>query len=82
MPPSSESSRLKQQNELLADRLAMLLVICKARTDDWNPWFRDSFYDGDSGDEIREWPSYRTAKLIVANMLRRQADEMAAMPLS
>ena len=70
MPQSKESS----QNKLLADRLAILLVICQSRTGDWDPWFRDGLYDGDVGDEIREWPAYRTAKQIVAHMLRRQND--------
>jgi len=66
MPPYNESSRL------LADRLAILLVICKSRTGSWNPFFLDRFYEGAAAEEIRDWPDYKTAKQIVANMLRRE----------
>lgn len=71
MPPCNESSRL------LADRLAILLVLCKSRTGDWHPYFLDRFYDGEVGEEIRDWPEFVTAKQIIANWLRRQANEMA-----
>ena len=71
---------LKQANRrigFLADRMALLLVICKSRSQDWNPWFRDAMYDAEDsmGVEIREWPEYTTAKDIIRNMLRKFDNE-------
>lgn len=61
----------------LADRMAILLVICKSRYGDWNPFFRDGMYDdeGSMGEEIRSWPDYQTAKDVVREMLRRHDNE-------
>ena len=68
----------KKQTErvaFLADRMAILLVICKSRTGDWNPWFREGMYEGPTGEEIRGWPDYQTAKDIIREMLRRHDNE-------
>jgi len=51
--------------------MAILLVICKSRTGDWNPWFREGFYEGSTGEEIRGWPDYRTAKDVIREMIRK-----------
>jgi hypothetical protein len=61
----------------LADRMAILLVVCKSRYgDDWNPWFREGLWvdEGALGEEVRAWPEYQTALEIVRNMLRKQDD--------
>jgi len=56
--------------------MAILLVICKSRTGDWNPWFREALYNGDGhmGEEIRGWPEYRTAMDVIRNMMRKFDD--------
>lgn len=67
-------SRIK----LLADRLAILLVICNARDeDDWNPWALDRTYNdpGSLGDSIRKMRDYNTAKGIVRRWLESQDKE-------
>lgn len=61
--------------KLLADRLAILLVICNARDeDDWNPWALDRAYDepGGMGDSIRKMRDYNTAKTIVRRWIETQ----------
>lgn len=60
--------------KLLADRLAILLVICNARDeDDWNPWALDRTYDGEGqmGDAIRKMQDYKTATGIVRRWLKK-----------
>jgi len=66
-------------NELqfLADRMAILLVVCKQRHGgSWVPWFQEDMYEaeGSLGDEIREWPEYQQALNIVRLMLRKYRD--------
>jgi hypothetical protein len=54
--------------KMLADRIAVLLVICNARDEDnWNPWGLERTYDGDDsmGYHIRKMRDYKTAKNIV-----------------
>jgi hypothetical protein len=58
----------KERFRFLADRMAILLVIAKMRYgNDWNPFFRDSLYDdeGSLGDEIRSWPEYKAARMMI-----------------
>jgi len=66
-------------NELqfLADRMAILLCVCKQRhTGSWVPWFQEGTYEDEGllGDEIREWPEYQQALNIVRLMLRKYRD--------
>lgn len=75
--PCNENSKQQDRLRFLCHRLAILMVICKSRTADWNPWFRESIYSGETSDEIREWPDYKTAKMIIGHMLRRYDNEMA-----
>lgn len=61
--------------KLLADRLAILLVICNARDeDDWNPWALDRAYEepGSLGDSVRKMRDYNTAKTIVRRWIETQ----------
>ena len=71
--PQDKKPSDKERLAFLADRLAILMVVCKSRTGDWNPWMRDGLYDGDAqmGEEIREWPDYKGAQDVSQNMLRR-----------
>lgn len=75
MPKQNKKPTDSERLAFLADRMAILMVVCKSRTLDWNPWFRDGLYDGDAGEEIREWPDYRTAKDVIRNMLRKFGNE-------
>jgi len=46
--------------------MALMLVILDSRTgNDWNPWMGEGVWDGEMGEELREWPQYKTAKDIV-----------------
>ncbi len=59
---------------LLADRLAIALVVLKMRYgNDWLPWFGEAVWDEADGlgDEIRDWPDYKAAKEIVKLFLKR-----------
>lgn len=59
---------------LLADRMAIMLVVLKQRHgDDWAPWFGEAMWeDADGmGEVIREWPEYETAKQIVRQWIKR-----------
>ena len=73
----------KQSNEarvaFLADRMAILLIICKQRHGgSWEPWFREGMYDdeGSLGDELREWPQYKEGLDVVRLMLRKFDNEL------
>lgn len=60
---------------LLADRLAIALVILKKRYgNDWEPWFGEACWDAEDslGDEIRDWSEYKAAKEVVKLFLQRQ----------
>lgn len=77
-------ARSDRRIALLADRLAVLLVVARSRHGtDWEPWFGESVWqdDGHMADEIRGWPDYKVAKDIVKLFLKRQdgriKDEMA-----
>jgi hypothetical protein len=70
--------RSKEKNEarikLLADRLAICLVVLKMRFGtDWEPWFGESVWEEPDalGDEIRDWPEYDTAMKIVKKFIER-----------
>jgi hypothetical protein len=84
--PSPKQSKKPQLDDdrlsFLADRAAILLVVCKMRYgNDWNPFFREGLFEdeGSLGDEIRGWPEYEGAKMVIRNWIRkhdkrRQAD--------
>jgi len=60
---------------MMADRLAILLVICNARDgDDWNPWMGEGMYDGEDqlGAHLRKMGDYKTAKDIVRLWIEKQ----------
>jgi hypothetical protein len=40
---------------------------------DWNPWFREGIFEdeGSLGDEIRGWPEYQSAMMVVRNWLKK-----------
>lgn len=66
---------------LLADRLAILLVICNARDeDDWNPWMGEVMYEGSGqmGDAIRKMKDYKVAKDIVRLWLKKADKKLIA----
>jgi hypothetical protein len=68
-------ARSDRRLALLADRLAILLVVARSRhSTDWEPWFGEGVWEeeGRLGDEIRGWPDYKTAKDIVKLFLKRQ----------
>lgn len=78
MPKQKKKSRTQQvaDNRItkLADRLAILLVICNARDeDDWNPWALERTYDdpGSLGDSVRKMRDYNTAKMIVRRWIEK-----------
>ncbi len=75
--PKDEKSLNAARVAFLADRMAILLVICKSRTGDWTPFCRDAMYDADEslGVQVREWQEYTTAKDIIRNMLRKFDNE-------
>ncbi len=56
---------------MLVDRLAILLVIAKSRHGGFDLFFLDRQYDeeGSLGDEIREWPDYKTARKVINRWL-------------
>jgi hypothetical protein len=70
-PEDVNAERLK----FLADRAAVLLVVCKVRYgNDWNPFFSERFFDPDGeflGSEVRDWPEYKTGLLIVRNWIKK-----------
>lgn len=73
--PNIANERIK----LLADRLAILLVICNARdSDDWNPWALDRTYDGEDsmGEHMRKMKDYKTAQNIVRRWIKTQDESI------
>lgn len=59
---------------LLADRLAVLLVVVKQRYGgDWEPWFGEAAWEGEGhlADEVRGWSEYKEAKQIVKLFIQR-----------
>lgn len=67
---AEQVARLVSNNriKMMADRLAILMVICNARDeDDWMPWGLESSYDSEDcmGEHIRKMKDYTTAKNIV-----------------
>ncbi|MHC4316813.1 MAG: hypothetical protein ACYSW3_30600 [Planctomycetota bacterium] len=78
MEPCRENCEHKARSDkriaLLADRLAVLLVVVKQRYGtDWEPWFGEDTWECEDrmADEIRGWPDYKTAKDIVKLFIRR-----------
>jgi hypothetical protein len=74
-----KKSRAQQVAEkriaMLADRMAILLVICNARDeDDWNPWMGEGMYEdeGSLGDHMRNMKDYKVAKEIVRLWIQKQ----------
>jgi hypothetical protein len=79
MAQCNESCEHKAKSDrriaLLADRLAITLVLLKQRHgDDWDPWFGEGMWEdeGAMGDVIREFSEYQTAVKIVRLFLQRQ----------
>jgi len=74
--PKPELKQTKQL-ELLIDRMSILLVVCKSRSESWDVWIREGMYeDADGmGEELRQWPDYKTARNIIVEMLRRSDNE-------
>lgn len=64
---------------LLADRMAILMTVCIVKYGGkLNPWFRDSFYSGESAEEIRGMPEYQQALSIIRGMVKREIARSAA----
>jgi hypothetical protein len=62
--------------------MAILLVVAKMRYgNDWNPFFREGLYEdeGSLGDEIRDWPEYKTALEVIRNMLRKHNNDKSTL---
>jgi len=71
-------ARSDRRIALLADRLAIALVVLKQRHgDDWLPWFGEACWDAEDslGENIREWPDYKAAKKIVRLFIKRMERE-------
>jgi len=79
MPKQEEKKNDSERLAFLADRMAILMVVCVSRTGSWNPWFREGMYEDAEGlgDEIRAWPQHETAKEVIRNMLRKFDHERA-----
>ncbi len=78
--PSDNEKKLQLAEErvkFLADRMAILMVVCVSRTGSWNPWFTEGMYEDRDGmgDELRSWPQYKSATDVIRNMLRKQDNE-------
>lgn len=72
--PKDDKNRSDKRLALLADRLAILLVIVKQRHgDNWDPWFGEGLWEDEDamGELIREWPEYETAKKIVRLWIKK-----------
>lgn len=72
-----ERARVVSDNriKMMADRMAILLVICNARDgDNWNPWMGESMYEGEDqlGDQVRKMKDYGVAKEIVRLWIEKQ----------
>ena len=75
---TSEKQIADARIALLADRLAVLLVVVKQRYGtDWEPWFGESLWQDEDrlAEEIREWPQYTEAKEIVKLFIKRSERE-------
>lgn len=68
MPNGSKNSL-----KFLADRTAILMTVCIVdHGGNLSPWFRDGFYSGDAGEEIRRMPEYQQSIQIIRNMVKRE----------
>lgn len=77
----SDDKKSNDRLAFLADRFAILMVVCKMRYgNEWNPFFQDGLYEdeGSLGDEIKGWPEFQSARDVIRNMLRRHDNEMAS----
>lgn len=73
MPQSRKSSKQSDRLKLLAERMAILMVICRLEYGiGWKVWLGEGLYTGETGDEFRSMPEYMVAMDIIRNMLRRQ----------
>jgi hypothetical protein len=53
--------------------MAILMTVCIVKYGgNINPWFRDSFYTGESAAEIKAMPEYRQALSIIRGMVKRE----------
>ena len=76
MPSPNADARLA----LLADRLAVALVVLKHRYGtDWEPWFGEGIWEDEDAlaDEIRDWPEFKEAKGIVRLFIKRLDSRIA-----
>ena len=73
MPKQNKKPTDNERLAFLADRLAILMVVCVSRSGSWDPWFREGTYEDSEGmgEEIRHWPEYTTAMEVIRNMLRK-----------
>lgn len=78
MAQCSENCEHKAKSDrrltLLADRLAVLLVVVKQRYGtDWEPWFGEGVWEEEDrlADEVRGWPEYKEARDIVKLFIHR-----------
>ena len=70
MPSPNADERIA----MLADRLAVCLVVLKQRYGtDWEPWFGEGIWEDEDtlADEIRDWPEFKEAKGIVRVFIKR-----------
>ena len=68
--PDRNTERLR----LVADRLAVALVLLKTRHgNDWNPWIQEDLWEGEDGlaEEVRSWAEYKEAMQLVRLFIRR-----------
>ncbi len=82
MAQCNESCEHKAKSDkrlaLLADRMAIMLVVLKQRHgDDWAPWFGEGMWESEDGmgEVIRDWPEYKTALKIVKLFIQRSERE-------
>ncbi|MCH8228103.1 MAG: hypothetical protein IIC63_06790 [Proteobacteria bacterium] len=79
MPQSSENSKHKATAKFLAQRLAILMVICRVRYGvGWSVWMGEGLYTGETGDEFRQMPEFKVAMEIIRGMVRREIARPAA----
>lgn len=69
--------RAEARLAFLADRMAILMVVCVQRTGSWNPWFTEGLYEDleAMGDEIRSWPQHKSAMEVIRRMVKKHETE-------
>lgn len=73
MPQSSEVSKHKATVKFLAERMAILMVVCRVKYGvGWDVWRTEGLYIGETGDEFRQMPEFKVAMDIIRGMVRRE----------